>query len=155
MITMSYILKGTLAGKILKEYIEHDENGYFSAGGFEFLCPINGSDVAVPFDWESQVGTILEDGTLKVTHGVKTDFGGDTELDDCFEETWGKLGICRKDLTAKALSAVKEILEFHIEYENGDDDDHLELVSLEFADETTAYKVPEKVLKAAWNLLLL
>lgn len=154
MIRMSYILKGTLAGMSAKKYLKEDA-GYFSVGGFEVLCPINGSDVAVPFDWESQIDEVNEDDTITVTHGITTIFGGDAELDDCFEDTWNKLGISRNDLTARTLAGMKEILEFHIEYENEDDDDHLELVSLEFCDKNTTYKVPEDVLKATGNLLLL
>lgn len=96
-------------------------------------------------------------------HGCKTLFstGDDSELDDCFEDDWARLGITREDLTAETLAKVSKIVEFYIDYDLYPEDigvnpekDKLYLKELCFVDGNgKEYQVPKSILDATGNLL--
>lgn len=158
-IRMKYTLTGRLIGKSLKEFSELP-NSSFSPGGFAMDIPVGGRTVCVPFDWASYSGTVNEDGELEITHGERTYFSttDENELDDCYEEEWKKLGICRDDLTPEVMAKATAIREFYIDYwpvsANADSDDTLTVTKLCFLDDDgTEYPVDDAVLKAAGNLL--
>ena len=158
-IRMKYTLTGHLIGKSLKEFSELP-NSSFSPGGFAMDIPVGGKTVCVPFDWASYSGTVNEDGELEIIHGEWTYFSttDENELDDCYEEEWKKLGICRDDLTPAVMAKATAIREFYIDYwpvsANADSDDTLTVTKLCFLDDDgTEYPVDDAVLKAAWNLL--
>lgn len=99
---------------------------------------------------------------MTVIHGEKTIFSvsAENELDDCYEEDWIALGICRDDLTPEVMAKATEIREFYIDYwpapANADSDDTLTVTKLCFLDDDgTEYPVDDAVLKAAGNVLKL
>ena len=99
---------------------------------------------------------------MTVIHGEKTTFSvsAENELDDCYEEDWIALGICRDDLTPEVMAKATEIREFYIDYwpapANADSDDTLTVAKLCFLDDDgTEYPVDDAVLKAAGNVLKL
>ena len=158
-IRMKYTLTGRLIGKSLKEFSELP-NSSFSLGGFAMDIPVGGKTLCVPFDWASYSGAVNEDGDLEIIHGEQTYFSttDENELDDCYEEEWKKLGICRDDLTPKVMAKATAIREFYIDYwpvsANADSDDTLTVTKLCFLDDNgTEYPVDNAVLKAAGNLL--
>lgn len=167
-VMMRYTVKGCLGGKTdLREFTKM-ANSSFSSGGFAMEVPVRGKVIAVPFDWASYSGGANDDGTLTTTHGEKTFFsvGAESELDDCYEEDWEKLGISREDLTAETLAKAVSIKEFYVDYEpvpdtiesapKKDAEDHLYLTELCFIDgDGKEYYVADSVLKEAGDLLTL
>lgn len=162
---MKYTLTGTICGKTLKEFAKMPQSS-FSPGGFQMEIPINGNNICVPFDWPSYSANGNDDGTMTVMHGCKTLFstGDDSELDDCFEDDWARLGITREDLTAETLAKVSKIVEFYIDYYPYSEDiginpedvkeDELYLKELCFIDgNDNEYPVPKSILDATGNLL--
>lgn len=156
MLKMRYTLNGKLNGKSIRDYLESGDD-FFSPGGFEFECQINGKDVSVQFDWESYEMSLNDDGSVTVRHGEKTLFGGEPELDSCYEESWTMEGITREDITAKVLASTSKIVEFYLDYDANEDStmDSVEITSLELVDETGTYSVQNTVLKQAGNILRL
>lgn len=128
----------------LKEFKESDNGLGF--GGYCFRVQINGKEIDVPFDFPSFVANIQDDGTLLLEAGANTPFssGNDSQLEDCWDNEYEKLGISREELTAKVLSSVTEIKEFVVDC---DERVNLKILSIEFFEDGMVYPVNEDVVK--------
>lgn len=113
-------------------------------GGYSVTTIVNGKELQVPFDWESCVANVQEDGTILIEAGESTSFGGKPELDNCYDEEYRNLGIKRVDLTAEVLAAATSIDEFVISCDSNEEPE-IELVSMEFLDDTGVYRVRDNV----------
>lgn len=87
-----------------------------SIGGYYFV--INGKEI--PFDWDAFSGD-EEDGIFE----FETGYGWfkDFELSDCYDSEYEKIGVSRKDITAKYLASVEEIKEVHMNFVDENDDE--------------------------------
>lgn len=142
MMKMKAVLRGTIDGKSFAEY--RDSNKGLSFGGYAVTTTVKGKELQVPFDWESFVANVQEDGTLLIEAGEPTCFGGEPELDSCYDDEYDELGIKRTDLTAKVLASATSIDEFVISCDS-DEEPELELVSMEFIDDTGTYRAGDNV----------
>lgn len=94
-----------------------DEISSLSIGGYYFV--IHGKEVT--FDWDAFCGD-EKDNIFDFTTGYGF-LWNDFELSDCYDEEYKRLGIAREDITAKFLSEVDKIEEFHIDFIDEDDDE--------------------------------
>ena len=147
MLKMQAILDGKLNGMNFEEFKNSGQG--LSFGGFCFTLNINGEDVDVNFDWDCFVANVQEDGTLLLEEGQSTLFGGNSELDDIYDEEYEEQGFSRADLTAQTLANTSEIREFTIDYDTDEEKnsgDYLHIVELKFSDGVSEYKVPGDIL---------
>lgn len=147
MLKMHAVLDGKINGMTFQECQDCDLG--YTFGGFSFTCNINGKERDVPIDWDSWIANVQEDGTLLLSEGEKTWFGGDEEPDNIYDEQYKEDGYSRSDLTAELLSKMTDIVEFSFDYDILDeyvDTDYLHIVSLSFEDEYGIYPVDGDVL---------
>ena len=159
-IRMTCVLSGRLCGMSLSDFFNKPKFG-LSFGGFEMEIPIHGKSIPVPFDWESYIVTLNNDGTLTLRCGESTFFstGSDEELDDVYEEEWKKLGVTREDLIPETMAESTAINEFYVDYEpvpEESDEDVLYIQRLSFLDDAgREYDLSDEVLKKVGNILTL
>ena len=127
----------------------------FSVGGFTF--EINGR--SVPFDFNATASNV-ENGVIRYESGCGPFFNSHN-LDDCYDDSYEKLGIERSSLTASILASTMKIEDFHVtvwdsegkECDVGDNNDpqadlRLEIIEIEFADKNAAgYTVSADVIE--------
>lgn len=102
-------------GKLI--LLDKKEIDGLSIGGYYFI--IDGKEV--PFDWDAFSGD-EEDGVFEFETGYGFLFN-DFELSNCYDEDYNELGIARENITAKFLSSVNEIKEFHVNFINNNDEE--------------------------------
>ena len=145
MLKMFAKMEGTIGDYAGLLEFEESDNG-LSFGGYCFRIPINGKEIDVPFDFQGFAANIQDDGTLLLEAGADTPFssGNDSQLEDCWDDEYEKLGISREKLTAKVLSSVTEIKEFVVDCEERV---NLKILSIEFFEDGRVYPVDDDVVK--------
>lgn len=92
--------------------LNQDRVNSLCPGGFSFI--IGGSEI--PFDFEAFACNERE-GVFSYESGYGAVFNS-FELDDCYDEDYASLGLAREDITPQFLASAKEIVEFHVNYED-------------------------------------
>lgn len=115
-------------------------------GGFE----VQTERGIIPFDYDASGYSHekLNEQTYRIRY--KAGYGAifnDYDISKDFNSAYAKLGLKRKDITAKLLASASAITEFNIDCSEEDVDFTCEILSMSFTDETgTVYAVDKAVI---------
>ena len=132
-----------------------NEFEYFDVGGYTFK--IKGMEI--PFDFAAYGYDIEDDkrgredyhNSNRIYLNFESGRGfafAEYDIDSCYDEDYEKLGLNKKDITAKFLSSVEEIKEMYIDCNKQLEDFKIEYIEFEDLKTNKTYSVDSNVIKS-------